>query len=96
VKGLEKWQVYLLISTAKKKPNKLGRDIFYFIYYVAYISPVNNGKILAGAIATDRTALLEGTGYGTCNKNSSSWGGRYCSAIIMKDGWQIKDDYPWN
>ena len=27
-----------------------------------------------------------------CNKSST---GLYCAALIMKDGWQIKDDYPW-
>ena len=27
-----------------------------------------------------------------CSKNAR---GMWCGALIMKDGWQIKDDYPW-
>jgi hypothetical protein len=35
---------------------------------------------------------LMGTDAGACNKAKT---GVFCSALIMKDGWQIKDDYPW-
>ena len=29
-----------------------------------------------------------------CSKLSTG-GGLYCAAKIIRDGWQIKDDYPW-
>ncbi len=78
----------------QKAPNKFGRDIFYYIYYI------RRGTNLVGVFMPsdyDRTrdSLINGTDSGTCNKNASDWSGRYCAALIMKDGWQIKDDYPW-
>ena len=36
------------------------------------------------------------TGLKGCNKNNTDrYGGYYCSALIMQDGWQITSDYPW-
>ncbi len=36
---------------------------------------------------------------GACNPNASGSGywnpGDACSAVIMLDGWKIKEDYPW-
>lgn len=34
-------------------------------------------------------------GYSTNNDCSQGNNGWYCAAKIMRDGWQIKDDYPW-
>jgi len=36
------------------------------------------------------------TTFSDCNKNGTEYNsGLYCAALIMYDGWQIKDDYPW-
>ena len=50
----------------------------------------------------DRDNLLGKKGNGTwggCYKNAPGGGywqtGDSCSAVIMKDGWKIADDYPW-
>ena len=74
-----------------KKPNKFGRDIFQFYYRIQ--SPDNsiNGKFYpTGYNKEMREELLEGTN--SCNKLQN---GAYCTALIMKDGWRIADDYPW-
>ncbi|MBR6163628.1 prepilin-type N-terminal cleavage/methylation domain-containing protein [bacterium] len=64
-----------------KKPNKVGRDIFFFIYDLkqGIFSPINP--------SSSRNDILS-----NCNKQKS---GTYCATLIMKDSWQIKDDYPW-
>ena len=36
--------------------------------------------------------ILTGNGLYACNKASR---GRWCAALIMADGWEIKSDYPW-
>ncbi len=45
----------------------------------------------------DRDTALKGCKYGnTDSPNVSSKGRRhYCARLIQLDGWQIKDDYPW-
>ena len=45
-----------------------------------------------------REKLLEECKYGnTDNPKKSSKNRRHaCSALIQRDGWKIKDDYPWN
>ena len=62
-----------------KKPNKLGRDTFILIRDKSGIRPYGYNMDNA-VIDTD------------CSKNGA---GFYCAAKIMKDGWTIKDDYPW-
>lgn len=67
-----------------KGPNKYGRDMFIFHYnYGAF----KNKLVPYGYDGSSRNALLN-----NCNKNSS---GTYCAALIMQDGWNISDDYPW-
>ena len=77
-------RVYVDIN-GPKKPNLFGKDIFFFCYYVEF-----NGLFLPAAGELSRTYLLQ-----NCNKNTSENAGRYCAALIMKDGWRIADDYPW-
>lgn len=45
-----------------------------------------------------REELLGTTIHRGCNKNASTvttLAGDACAALIMQDGWEIKDDYPW-
>ena len=43
-------------------------------------------------IGYNRDELANGSDYRACNKSK---GGAFCAALIVMDGWQIKDDYPW-
>ena len=63
-------------------PNVLGKDVFLF--------KIDNKK---GFIpyCYDRTQEQINNG---CTKNSSG-NNNCCTAKIMMDGWEIKDDYPW-
>jgi len=61
------------------KPNKYGRDVFQ-------LTRTSTGILPDGYDKTDSVI----------NSNCSKTGtGAYCAAKIMRDGWQIKDDYPW-
>lgn len=75
----------------------------YFVFYIGSTSGNNhlfNDKKgvkpydFTGGYQNDdlRTILRDAPSYG-CNKESQI--GKLCSALIMHDGWQIKDDYPW-
>ena len=75
-----------------KKPNKNGRDIFMFNYYILDSDTNLNGKFLPNGFQYDREYILSNNSTGCCNKNKY---GNFCSALIMKDGWRIADDYPW-
>lgn len=72
-----------------KKPNIMGRDEFYIIvsYKAGYVSFVGRGLA--------RTSLLTGAS-SACNSDLGTNKGLYCGALIQADGWQIKDDYPWD
>ena len=72
----------------KKRPNMVGRDIFYLIL------DTNATKVNMHGIGQTRENLLNGARgckYDSNNKFSGEW----CGALIQYDGWQIKDDYPW-
>ncbi len=98
--------VYMTVSTsgntkmitfdinAFKKPNTIGKDIFYF-----EISS-SKGLMPYGIVSTEyklpenytRETLLSASYANGCNKKK--WGS-WCTALIMLDGWEIKKDYPW-
>lgn len=62
------------------EPNTFGKDVFFFIL------DSQKGLVPYGY---DQTI-------GTVNSNcSASANGVYCTAKIINDGWQMKDDYPW-
>lgn len=75
-----------------KGPNRNGRDVFHFHFtkdglygYSHYGSKAKGRGNGSGAV-------------GGCNVNSCcsfARAGGGCSTMIMYDGWQIKDDYPW-
>ena len=77
-----------------KKPNIIGRDFFCF-------SIVNNNSkkfVPYGAYGSsdmpmdDMTRESAKKGSYACSRSGR---GQFCSALIMLDGWKIKDDYPW-
>jgi hypothetical protein len=89
-------QAYITIDTnGQKGPNTWGKDQFLFTYNIIWPTGQSfENKVLPYSYipgVTKREDLLTGT-Y-ACAKGST---GRRCAALIMVDGWQIKDDYPWN
>ena len=79
-----------------KKPNKMGKDVFVFVL------TKNKGLIphffddgdSSDIPMKSREQIINGpSSYSyQCAKGKR---GLWCSALIMKDGWQISDDYPW-
>ena len=69
------------------KPNTLGRDFFGF-----ELDAVNAMRLKPFGYGVSRDGLLS-----DCAKNVSAeaWRNLYCTGLIMSDGWEIKDDYPW-
>ena len=51
--------------------------------------PNSRDDIMTGNYSTD-------PGAGSCSKTGIKNQGLDCSALIMIDGWEIKDDYPWD
>ncbi|MBR6162750.1 prepilin-type N-terminal cleavage/methylation domain-containing protein [bacterium] len=76
------------------KPNKFGRDVFLFQISSKYkFSPFGLGEEAFRSFGNvaNRNVLL-GNEQEACK--TTRYGG-WCAALIMTDGWQIKDDYPW-
>ncbi len=93
--GAARYAVIYIDVNGPKKPNTYGKDIFIFNYWIYYYSATSehNGKFVSwGYNVIDRNELLSDGNTNYCNKSRR---GFYCSAVIMKDSWQIKDDYPW-
>lgn len=72
-----------------KGPNKLGRDVFATELY-------RNKKLVMGWGSGDRNGIINESNYG-CKKDLATayYAGFNCGALIMQDGWQISEDYPW-
>ena len=78
-----------------KKPNKYGRDVFAFsIQHEKKFIPAGIGyssDIESSKEEYERDWLINGNIRGCSRDNIGFW----CAALIMMDGWEIKDDYPW-
>lgn len=68
-----------------RRPNMLGKDLFSF--------EINrtNGLSPSGSCVDDE--CLAPTLH-MCNKNAAK-GGYACANVIIQNGWQISDNYPW-
>ncbi len=74
-------QVFIDINGSNKGPNWVGRDLFFFVYD----ENTNSIRPAQYNIATpDCAKSIQG--------HPKGWG---CTAIIIKDGWTIQNDYPW-
>lgn len=71
-----------------KGQNRFGRDVFATL--------LTKEKLVMGWGNTNRNNIINASNYG-CKKGLSTayYAGFNCGALIMQDGWQIKDDYPW-
>ena len=88
-----------------KGPNRIGRDVFVFDgrnyatgdkYYIKFWGQApwwGREELVGDNISED---LQNSGGYGCSKENKYGlYAGYYCGALIMLDGWQIKQDYPW-
>lgn len=84
-----------------KYPNILGKDLFYF-WITKYngLAPFGMGDLptLENSLGEaqvfgeyDRDTITGNSAY-ACSKDKK---GFWCTALIMMDGWEIKNDYPW-
>ena len=62
-----------------KRPNQYGKDMFIFVRTKKGIMPYGYNQ--------DEEKIDE-----NCSITGS---GGYCAAKLSKDGWKMKDDYPW-
>ena len=69
-----------------KRPNVLGKDLFTF-----WINKNTSDLSPSGSCTGDE--CLEPTEH-MCNKDADK-GGYACAKVIVQDGWQISEDYPW-
>ena len=75
----------------------VGKDVFTFIFDKKKQNPMFEPY----GLGTSREDLLADRKMwaGACNSKASGSGywlpGDACSAVIMLDGWEIKDGYPW-
>ena len=80
----------------EKRPNKWGIDVFKVEYILQTKQEAARelvGKMVPPYINRNSRTTLLGTGEsGFCNKSKE---GIACLAVILMDGWEIKDDYPW-
>lgn len=84
----------LIDVNGQKGPNIMGRDVFSYRYYVVQMTQTSsyNGKFMPSGFMYTRAQMLNSASdSNACSKTGT---GRICAALIMKDGWQIADDYP--
>lgn len=74
-----------------KGENKLGKDNFIITLYMAGPWRSRVSIYGTGGGLSSREDLLNDEEFG-CNTGANGW---LCGALIVQDGWEIKDDYPW-
>lgn len=79
--------IFIDTNGSDKGPNMAGKDLFFFQLDKNYL-------IKPTGYTLSRADLVSEEQNRTCSRGASS-SGHYCAALIMVDGWQIKEDYPW-
>ena len=72
-------QRFYIDLNGPKRPNVLGKDVFILTIY--------NKRITGNCYTFSENSLNA-----ECSKTGSA---QCCSMKIIRDGWEIKDDYPW-
>ena len=102
---------FFIDTNGTKKPNILGKDVFafslvnknetstdmlthtkigFYPHALHYYPAVERSKLISGDFETSLSGQRGG-----CSKTALGTPGLWCAALIMVDGWEIKDDYPW-
>lgn len=87
-------QTYLVDLNGFKKPNRIGVDVFAFSVTHNGVQTFKWDDGETVDIIRDRETLHNGPSRHNYQCNSDSRG-MWCAAMIEKDGWEIKNDYPW-
>jgi len=92
--------IYIDINGPEHGPNILGKDTFDFVFEIGYWAQFQQGGKNRPFVAPydwySREQLLT-----MCSKDADGKGcaaialKSACATLIIKDGWQIADDYPW-
>lgn len=75
---------YLIDINGGQKPNKVGRDVFF-----AWFMP-------GGDSSSNQLTLFYFIKNAACYRVTDGKFRTGCYRKIVEDGWQIKNDYPWN
>ena len=99
---------FFIDLNGKKKPNTLGKDIFVFLLSVGNKDATYGDRLGLHPYGFHHTEIMTREDIilgnypfsvngdaGGCSLTSTRSPGVSCSALIMLDGWEIKDDYPW-
>ena len=78
-----------------KRPNKIGRDVFVFDIY-AYPNRLDrtNYRLKFWNAHEKDDKLYSAEDYG-CNKRAPKFAGFNCGEAILRNNWEIPDNYPW-
>ena len=69
-----------------KKPNEIGSDIFVFLYCpLSHPNMLNKAEFVPYTETSNRDVALS-----RCRNNAIN-----CSTLLMLDGWEFKNDYPY-
>lgn len=93
--GVYNYKAIYIDINGMKKPNIIGRDFFGFAIYNKAFSRklVPYGAYGAADMPMeDMTRESAKKGSYACSRSGR---GQFCAALIMLDGWEIKEDYPW-
>lgn len=97
--GIYSDALYIDVDGPEKGENKLGIDVFDYMLTIGRgdkTTNLRNGILTTPCEQFTREELLE-----KCSKTSNwtycntSGASSCCSTLIMHDGWEIKEDYPW-
>ena len=90
---LKAMRIYVDIN-GSKKPNMWGKDFFYFVYTRTDDPSFadENGKFLPNGARLSENELITRNDGSSCHNNQYGYS---CAALIMKQNWEITDDYPW-
>lgn len=87
-------QTYLVDLNGFKKPNRIGVDVFALTVTPDGVQTFKWDDGETVDIIRDREILHNGPSRHNYQCNSDGRG-MWCAAMIEKDGWEIKNDYPW-
>lgn len=87
-------QTYLVDLNGFKKPNRIGVDVFALTVTPDGVQTFKWDDGETVDIIRDRETLHNGPSRHNYQCNSDGRG-MWCAAMIEKDGWEIKNDYPW-